>query len=47
MAQQATQEQANTLKAMNMYTWRLNRHEAEKREENVNRQLMRRRHLAG
>ncbi len=43
MAQQ-TQEQANTLKVTNMYTWRLNRHEAEKREENVNRSILRRQH---
>lgn len=43
MAQQ-NQEQANTLKVMNMYTWRLNRHETEKREEAVNREIFRRQH---
>ena len=41
---QHNQEQAHTLKVTNMYTWRLNRHETEKREENVNRALMRRQH---
>lgn len=39
-----TQPQANTLKSVNMYTWRLNRHAAEKREENVNREILRRQH---
>ncbi len=43
MAQQ-TQEQARPLNTMTMYTWRLNRHEAEKREESVNREIMRRQH---
>jgi hypothetical protein len=42
MAQQ-NQEQANS-KTINMYTWRLNRHEAEKREELVHREIMRRQH---
>jgi hypothetical protein len=44
MAQEHTQDKGNTLKAINMYTWRLNRQEAEKREESVNRQIMRRQH---
>lgn len=43
MAQQ-NQEQANTPHIQTMYTWRLNRHETEKREESVNREIMRRRH---
>ena len=43
MAQQ-NHEQAETLKVTNMYMWRLNRHEAEKREESVHREIMRRQH---
>lgn len=46
MAQEQTQDKGNTLKAINMYTWRLNRHETEKREENVHRQIMRQQHKA-
>ncbi len=44
MAQQNQEQVKNTLKATNMYTWRLNRHETEKREEIVHRQIMRQQH---
>lgn len=44
MAQQNQEQVKSTIKAMNMYTWRLNRHEAEKREEIINRQIMRQQH---
>jgi hypothetical protein len=39
------QNQAETLNtASSMYQWRLNRHASEKREEAVNRELLRRQH---
>ncbi len=43
MYNQTTQQQVNA-QAIDMYTWRLNRHATEKREENVNRELLRRQH---
>lgn len=44
MYNQNAQQEAIALQANDMYTWRLNRHYAEKREENVNRELLRRQH---
>jgi hypothetical protein len=43
MYNQNAQQQAN-FQATDMYNWRLNRHATEKREENVNRDLLRRQH---
>ena len=44
MYNQNAQQQANSFKANDMYMWRVNRYAAEKREENVNRELLRRQH---
>lgn len=44
MYNQNAQQQANTFKANDMYTWRLNRHAIEKHAESVNREILRRQH---
>lgn len=42
MIQNQNRQNEQTAKPLDMYTWRLNRMQAEKREETVNRQIMRR-----
>ena len=44
MAYNQTQQTQQKLEPVSMYEWRANRREAEKREESVNRELLRRQH---
>lgn len=44
MAYNQPQQNNQQLQPVSMYEWRANRREAEKREETVNRELLRRQH---